>query len=436
MDRLYLNQLIAWKDADDRKPLVLLGARQVGKTHLLEMLGKEYFEDFIIINFEENQDVHSLFDSNLNPDAIIKALCAFYNITIQPTKTLVIFDEIQECPRALTSLKYFCEKGRQYYIAAAGSLLGLKVNSQSGFPVGKVNLIRLLPMSFLEFLKALNKNQLLEYLQSIDSLSPLPEALHLQSLELLRLYTYVGGMPEAVKKYRDTDNLIEVRQIQNDIVKAYEFDFAKHAEKNQIAKITEVWHSIPQQLAKENKKFIFSVIKNSARAREYEAAIQWLIDAGIVYRCSNITAPKIPLPAYTDGNAFKIYLLDIGLLGAMSDLSSRAVLETNHLFSEFKGALIENIVAQQLIASGQKSLHYWTSSNMAEVDFITSIESMLIPIETKSGKSSKKKSLLVYMNNYKPDITVRASPMNLKQDGNISNYPIYLLERFPITTSI
>ncbi len=433
LDRFCIKQLQNWKNTQNRKPLVLLGARQVGKTHLLEMFGKKHFSDFITVNFEENRDIHSLFENNLDPENIISSLSAYFSITIDPKQTLIIFDEVQECPRALTSLKYFCEKGQQYFVTAAGSLLGLKVSKQNGFPVGKVTLLKLLPMSFFEFLQAMQKTPLLEYLQSTDSITPLPAAIHEQALELFRLYTFIGGMPEAIKVYRDTGDLQAVRVIQAEIVKAYEFDFAKHAQANQIAKLTEIWYSIPQQLAKENKKFVFSAIKPSARAREYEAAIQWLVDAGIVYRCHDISTPKLPLPAYSDKNAFKLYLLDTGLLCAMSNLDSSAVLNTSHLFSEFKGALIENIVAQQLMNSRQEHLYYWTSGNQAEVDFITTVKNNLIPIETKAGTSSKKKSLLVYINKYQPKHAVRTSPMNLKCDGNITNYPLYLLEKFPLT---
>jgi len=434
MKRQCYQQVIDWMTSASRKPLILLGARQVGKTYLLNHFGQEEFEQVIYANFEEDENLHQFFHGDLHPSKIIRALEIYFNTTIHAENTLIIFDEIQECPKALTSLKYFCEQANEYYIAAAGSLLGIKVGKQSGFPVGKVNLIYLYPLSFLEFLTALGNKKLAEYLASIDSFVSIPQPLHTQAMEYFRLYTFIGGMPEVVAMYCNGQNLMKAREVQETIIKTYEFDFSKHAPSNQITKITQVWHSIPEQLAKENKKFIYSIVRAGARAREYESAIQWLIDAGLIYRCANISAPKLPLPAYSSGGTFKMYLFDVGILGAMSRLSSKVLLQPNVLFTEFKGALTENVVAQMLKISGHRDLFYWTSANTAEVDFIVPLEMSIIPLEVKAGKSSKKKSLHVYIERYHPKTIARTSPMNLRQDGDISNYPFYLMEHFPFNS--
>ena len=356
----------------------------------------------------------------------------YFDTVIDPEHTLIIFDEIQICPRALTSLKYFYEEANQYYIAAAGSLLGIKTENQSGFPVGKVNLINLYPLGFLEFLTALNKLNLVNFLNNIHSIEIIPEPIHKQLLEFFRLYMYIGGMPEAVSHYQKTNNLSEIREIQKAIIKNYELDFARHAPPNLIQKITLLWHSIPNQLAKENKKFIFSLLREGARAREYETAMQWLVDAGLIYCCLNLTVPRLPMPAYEDRTAFKIYQFDVGILGALSDLSSKVLLKENDLFTEFKGALTKNVVAQMLVYIGFEKLFYWTSANTAEVDFLLPINGSIIPLEVKSGLATKSKSLKVYAEKNKPPYVIRASGMNLSKDGIICNYPLYLLERLQI----
>ncbi len=432
MKRFCYEKLARWKSSTYRKPLVLMGARQVGKTFLLKAFGQSAFESVLYANFEENLDLHSFFDSNISPHKIVQALETYFNVVIHPEKTLIIFDEIQMCPRALTGLKYFCEEANHYYIAAAGSLLGIKMGNQSGFPVGKVDLVSLYPLSFMEFLTALDKHSLVDFLNSISTFETISEPIHKQLLELFRLYMYVGGMPEAVDYYQKTTSLLGIRAIQMNIIKHYELDFARHAPANLIQKITLLWNAIPNQLAKENRKFVFSLLRKGARAREYELAIQWLVDAGLIYRCVNLTVPKFPLPAYEDGTAFKMYQFDVGLLGALSDLSSTVLLKDNALFTEFKGALTENVVAQMLVYSGFEKLFYWSSGNTAEVDFILSVHDHIIPLEVKSGRSTKGKSLSVYAEKYKPEQVVRTSIMNLSSDGIMLNYPLYLLERFPI----
>lgn len=444
MDRVFYQQLTDWKSVPNRKPLVLLGARQVGKTYLLEQFGRDQFKQVVYANFEEDLDLHTFFERNISAEKIIQSLELYYGIKINLKECLIIFDEIQECSRALTSLKYFCEykssEGGCYNVVAAGSLLGLKVGKTSGFPVGKVQLAHLNPLSFYEFLKAVKKDQLADFLseignnlrntflgKEIDS-SLIPEPIHNQLSELFRLYTYIGGMPEVVKTYCLTEDLTEVRKVQESLVKMYEFDFSKHAPPLQVEKITQVWLSVPNQLAKENKKFIYSELKKGARAREYEFSIQWLVDAGLLYRSTQTSTPRLPLASYSDGVAFKLFHFDIGLLGAMSGLGSKAVLYGDVLYTEFKGALAENIVAQSLHMKDNNNLYYWSSGNTAEVDFLLLRESTIIPLEVKSGKNAKQKSLKLYDQKYEPVCILRASPLNIHQVENFFNIPLYLMQ--------
>ena len=431
MKRFCYEKLEQWKSSSARKPLILMGARQVGKTFLLKFFGEQAFKTMLYANFEENLDLHRFFDTNISPQKIISALEVYFDTVIDPENTLIIFDEIQTCPRALTSLKYFCEKARNYYIAAAGSLLGIKMGNQSGFPVGKVNLINLYPLGFFEFLTALNKLQLVDYLNEMTTFENIPEPLHQQLLEYFRLYMYIGGMPEAVHHYQTTHRLSSIRELHKEIIKNYELDFVRHAPGHLIQKITLLWNAIPNQLAKENKKFIFSLLREGARARDYESSMQWLVDAGLIYRCLNVTTPRLPLPAYEDRTAFKMYPFDVGLLGALSDLSSSVLLKDNDLFIEFKGALTESIVAQSLIYNGFSKLFYWTSGNTAEVDFLLLIDNKIIPLEVKAGLSTKSKSMKVYAEKYKSTCVIRASAMNLSKDGIVINCPLYFLERLP-----
>lgn len=351
------------------------------------------------------------------------------NIDIEPHNTLLVFDEIQECPRALNSLKYFCEEASEYHVAAAGSLLGVKTSQEEGFPVGKVNFLNLSPLSFFEFLSAINHEKMRVFLEEYSSYEPIPSPLHEKLIELLKVYLFVGGMPEAVADYVKNENLNTVREIQLEILSAYEKDFAKHAPPHEIMKITTVWNQVHRQLAKENKKFIFAAIRQSARGRDYENAIQWLIDAGLIYKSCLIESPKFPLSAYADTHTFKIFLFDVGLLGAQSNLSSHATIEGSLLFTEFKGALTENFVAQELIAAKRRELYYWASAGTAELDFLIESDHEVLPLEVKAGSSQKKKSLLVYEEKYSPSKLLRASTLNLKHDGSIYNYPLYLISR-------
>lgn len=427
MKRNILHNLRSWKVDPKRKPLLLMGARQVGKTFVLKKFGEEEYTNTVYLNFENNPRLSKLFDASLDPAMIIKALSIEMNAAIIEGETLLIFDEIQECPNALNSLKYFYENSPKQHIVAAGSLLGVKLAHVKGFPVGKVQFLSLYPLSFLEFLEVLNETRLKKFVEELISVEPLPPNLHEKLLMYFKEYLFVGGMPEAVAEYIDSQNVFRVREIQNNILQAYSLDFAKHAPKEHVMKINQVWDSIPNQLARENKKFMYSAIRSGARAKEFEVALQWLIEAGLIHKIPLISVPKIPLSAYADMNVFKIYLVDVGLLGAMSHLSPKTILDDHELFQEFRGAIVENYVAQELVHS-QYPLFYWTSEGKAEVDFIFEQEDFIYPLEVKSGNSSKKKSLKVYGDTYHPEILIRSSPMNLKKDGNILNCPLYLIE--------
>jgi len=430
MKRTIFNQLIAWQQSVTRKPLILLGARQVGKTFILKHFGATAYLNSIYINFEDNPSYRRLFEASLEPEAILRALSLELNIAISPKDTLIIFDEIQECPNALNSLKYFCEQANQYHIAAAGSLLGVKLKNTKGFPVGKVDFLDLYPMSFSEFLIALDQTRLVDFLHEIQTLDPIPSNLHDKFIEYFKTYLFIGGMPEAVAQFVQTGDIQTCRKIHQDIIRAYQLDFAKHAPADIVMKINQVWDSIPSQLAKENKKFIYSVLRTGARARDFETAIQWLLEAGLIAKVYNIETPKMPLEAYKNFEIFKIYLVDVGLLGAKTLLPANVIVHGNEVFEEFKGSYVENYVATTL-ARLQYSLFYWTSAGTAEVDFILQNDGDIYPLEIKSGLSTKKKSLLVYADKYRPKLVVRSSPMNLKQDGAMLNIPLYLLDELP-----
>ncbi len=431
MKRDIYNKLLEWKKDPNRQPLLLQGARQVGKTYLLKEFGETY-KQCCYINFEETPVCKAFFEPDLKPQRIVRDLGIHLEMKIDPASTLIVFDEIQECPNALTSLKYFCEHALEYHVVAAGSLLGVKLSGARGFPVGKEHFLHLYPMSFFEFLDAMNRPMLRKMLEEIKAMEPIPEPHHLQLFELLKAYYYVGGMPKPVLRYVETGDFGLVRETQEDILKAYVQDFAKHAPPSLVMRIMQTWGSIPIHLGKENKRFVFSALKKSARARDYEEALQWLLDAELIYRVSSIKAPRLPLVSYGDHEAFKVYLLDVGLLGAMCRLPARVIVEGDQLFVEFKGSLTENYVAQSLKAAHGGVLYYWTSEREAEVDFLLKYDGEIYPLEVKSGNSTKKKSLLVYNAKYHPPLISRVSLMNLKRDGNVCNYPLYLISRFPL----
>ncbi len=429
MKRDIYRLLELWKRSERRKPLVINGVRQVGKTYALQQFGKMHYRNVAYLNFERDEKLARYFEETLDPRRLINILSIHTETEIIPHETLLILDEIQECPAALNSLKYFCEEAPEYHVTAAGSLLGVKTTGDRGFPVGKVNFLSLYPLTFFEFLEALGHAKTRVFLEGLSEDDPLPTPLHEKLLGLLKLYFFIGGMPEAVAEYVKHGQLSIVREVQYEILGAYEKDFAKHAPPQEVMKITTVWKQVHRQLAKENKKFIFAAIRHSARGRDYEEAIQWLVDAGLIYKSYLVASPKFPLSAYADSSMFKIFLVDVGLLGAHSHLSAHAVLEESLLFTEFKGALTENYIAQQLIAAGSQGLFYWASEGIAEIDFLIEHDHSIYPLEVKAGESRKKKSLLVYQQKYAPARLIRTTTMNWKQDGEVWNVPLYLAAR-------
>jgi len=426
---IYYN-LLEWKKSSRRKPLILQGARQVGKTYILKEFGKNEYSDIAYFNFEEDTTLNDFFKGKLSPKEIIRKLSIYLEKDILPEKNLIIFDEIQNSPATLTSLKYFCEDANQYHIVAAGSLLGIKVGQSAPFPVGKVNFLNLYPLSFCEYLDGIGKSRLCQFLKNIKTLEPIEEGFHRELIEALKMYYFIGGMPEAIVQYKKDGDLKEVRIVQDEILRAYTMDFSKHTTKPEAIKILSTWDSIPGQLAKENKKFKFSEISKNARARDYSESIQWLVDAGLVYQCFKIKTPKVPLSGYREDNIFKLYLLDTGLLGALLGLSPKTIVKGNELFSEYNGAFTESYVAQELIANNNIELYYWSSGNTAEVDFLIPFEEEIFPLEVKSGISTKKKSLKIYGEKYNVPVLSRTTLRNFKQDGMIYNYPLYAVFSF------
>lgn len=424
-----MSKLVAWKGSEWRKPLLLMGARQVGKTTLLEQFGKAAYKSMVIVNFDDEPNLKAIFEQDRVPSRILRDLRIAKDTQIIPGETLLVFDEIQECPNALSSLKYFNEKANEYHVIGAGSLLGVKLANTQGFPVGKVQFQTLYPLNFMEYLNALNEIRLEEYLTSLVLGDTIALPIHEKLLARLREYFFVGGMPEAVVRYRETEDFNAVREVHTDIIQAYDLDFTKHAPDSLIMKITNCFHSIVPQLAKENKKFIYSVVRDGARARDYEDAIEWLVQAGLFHKVYNVTTPKLPLKAYRNKNIFKVYLLDVGLLNTMAELSITAILNSNQLFQEFRGALMENFAVQELVQQNKK-LHYWTSTSRAEVDFVLNRDDAIYPMDIKAGYSKQKKSLLAYDKKYKPPMLFRASPNNLIQQEKFVNLPLYLLGRF------
>lgn len=433
MNRDIYKLLEEWKQSARRKPLVLNGARQVGKTYSLKHFSKTSYKNMAYLNFEKDEKLGQYFEGTLDPKQLIKILSIHTEVEIEPHYTLLILDEIQECPKALNSLKYFCEEANEYHVVAAGSLLGVKTAGGKGFPVGKVNFLHMYPLTFFEFIAALGQEKTRDFLEEYSTYEPIPNPMHEKLIQLLKLYFFIGGMPEAVAEYAKEEKLHVVREIHLEILNAYEKDFAKHAPTHEIMKITTIWKQVHRQLAKENKKFIFAAIRKSARGRDYEEAIQWLSDAGLIHKSYLVQSPKFPLSAYANNNIFKIFLSDVGLLGAQSNLSARTIIDGNLLFAEFKGALTENYVAQELMATKRAEPYYWTSEATAEVDFLMEEGHEIYPLEVKAGESQKKKSLLVYNQKYAPSKLIRATAMNVKHDGNIYNYPLYLISRFPLS---
>ncbi len=428
MKRALYRDLLRWKSRKNRKPLLLEGARQVGKTYLLKEFADKEYSDCAYFNFEKTPELDSLFKKTLDSRSIIKFLELFRGKKIDPASTLIFFDEIQASQRAVTSLKYFCEESPEYNVVSAGSLLGVSVNRTTSFPVGKVTFMMLYPLSFFEYLSAVKAGLLIDYLNKLDSPVQIESIIHDQLLSHYKMYLFLGGMPEVVQTYILNDDIAEVRNIQTEILNSYKRDFSKYTTAAEAIKISEIWNSIPAQLARENKKFKYSNVSKGGRALKFESAIEWLEKAGLVYTVKNLKTPKLPLSGYVDRSKFKLYVLDSGLLGAMLDIHSRVIVKGNSLFSEYNGAFIENYAASELIKSGFQELFYWTSKYEAEVDFvITNRDNKIIPIEVKSGLSRQKKSLRIYDEKYNPEIMVRLSPRNFIQDKNFVNIPLYAI---------
>ena len=426
MYRDKMNELKKWKNSTTRKPLIIRGARQVGKTWLMKEFGKQCYKKCAYINFDDNSRMDKLFEEDFDLDKIIQGLKIESNVNIEPENTLIILDEIQETPKALKALKYFYENANQYHIVSAGSLLGVAIHEGTSFPVGKVDFLDLAPLSFFEFLEALGEDNLLQLLKKndFDMISVFSSKLK----ELLKLYYYVGGMPEAVNSYAQNKDLKEVRKIQKRLLEAYEQDFSKHAPSNIVPRIRQLWNNIPMQLAKENKKFIYCLVREGARAREYEIALSWLIDCGLVYQINRVTTSKVPLSAYQDFNAFKLYLLDVGLLSAMSGIDAKTLLEGNDVFEEFKGSLTEQYVLCQLKECTDLDVFYWSSdTGISELDFITQIGKDNVPIEVKASENLQAKSLKSFVQKYETKFNVRTSMSDYRNDDWITNIPLYCI---------
>jgi uncharacterized protein len=426
MIRYELNKLSSWKESRTRKPLIIRGARQVGKTWLMREFARKEFRESAYLNFESDGQLKNLFAGDFTISRILQGLEIAASVEIEAGKTLLIFDEIQEAPAALTALKYFQENAPEYHIICAGSLLGVAMNQHVSFPVGKVEFLDLHPLSFQEFVQAMGDEALLTVLQNNDW--PLIKTFKSRIVGLLKEYYCVGGMPEAVSAYVERKDFTEVRNIQKRILTAYEQDFSKYAPNQMVPRIRMLWNSIPAQLAKENKKFIYGMIKEGARAKEYELTMSWLIDAGLITKINRATKPAIPLKAYEDPGAFKLFLVDLGLLAAMTDLDIKTLLDGNVLFEEFKGALTEQYVLQQLLVQKDLSIYYWSADNgRAEVDFLVQSAGQVIPIEVKAGENLQSKSLRVYHEKYNPQTAIRTSMSDFRKEEWMTNLPLYAI---------
>ncbi len=426
--RTILKELEAWRNKGDRKPLIMLGARQVGKTSVLKRFGQEQFEHCAYFSLDEESGVCDIFRTSKNPAQIIEQLSYLTDEPILPQKTLLILDEIQQCPEAISAMKYFCEKAPEYVVACAGSLLGLSFGHEGfSFPVGKVDHVNMYPVTFSEFLEQKDAG-LYRYYQSINSLEPLPQVFFDRLSRAFTAYRISGGMPEAAMKMIGMD-LKGVESTLQGILQDYALDFVKHASPLLANRVSHVWNSLPSQLAKENRKFVYQLVRPGARAREYEDALTWLQNAGLIHKVNLCQTPQVPLKSYEDLSIFKVYCLDIGLLRVLSELSAEAYLSDSPTFKEFKGALAENYVLQSLLANGKRCSRYWASGNKAEVEYIVQRGMDVVPVEVKSGTSVTGKSLAEYNKKYAPRLRVRFSMLNLKRDGTLLNIPLFLADR-------
>lgn len=426
MYRMAMENLLAWKQSRRRKPLIIEGARQVGKTWLMKEFGRQAYGDTVYINFDSNARMAELFASDLDTKRLVLGLELYAGRKIDPENALLIFDEVQEVPRALAALKYFCEDAPQYHIVCAGSLLGIALHRGTSFPVGKVDFLKLYPLSFQEFLMAIGKKQFSELLdqQDFSMITSFRETY----ADALKQYYFVGGMPEAVESFVENQDFNEVRQIQKRILAAYEQDFSKHAPNEVVPRLRMLWNSIPAQLAKENKKFIYGLVREGARAKDYETALLWLSDCGLVHRVSRVNAPGIPLRAYEDMKAFKLFVLDVGLLGCMTGLHQRTLLDGNALFVEFKGALSEQYVCQQLKTLTDLELCYYTNDRgSCEVDFVVDTGGRVMPLEVKAETNLRAKSLKTYREKFSPELAIRTSMADYRKEDGLVNLPLYAI---------
>ena len=428
MYRSAMETLYRWKESKYRKPLILQGARQVGKTWLMKEFGKTVYKNTVYINFDSNSKMQELFASDLNVERILLGLELYSGIKIDFHNTLIIFDEIQEVPAALKSLKYFYENAPQYHIICAGSLLGIALHQGTSFPVGKVDFLHLYPLSFEEFLLAPGKESFVQLLHKQDF--AMISTFKQTYIDALKHYYYVGGMPEVVLRFSENKDFNEVRQIQQRILTAYEQDFSKHAPLEIVPKIRMLWNSIPSQLAKENKKFLYGLVREGGRAKDFETAIMWLSDCGLIHKISRITSPNLPLRAYEDLKAFKLFILDIGLLSCMTGLRQQTLLSGNDLFVEFKGALTEQYVLQQLISNSALKLYYYTNDRgSCEIDFLIDTGNAIIPLEVKAEINLKAKSLKTYREKYNPIFAVRSSMADYHNENGLLDLPLYAVSQ-------
>ncbi len=427
-DRKIIIELKKWQTKEDRKPLMMLGARQVGKTSVLKRFGKECFEYCAYFSLDEEMGVCDVFRKTKNPKQVMEQLSFLADVPIVPEKTLLVLDEIQECPEAIASMKYFCEQAPEYAVACAGSLLGLAFGHEGfSFPVGKVDHLEMYPVSFSEFLEQKDAG-LYRYYQSIKDVDPIPDVFFDRLSQAFTAYRISGGMPEAAMKMLSMDK-VAVENVLKNILKDYAFDFVKHATPQLANRISHVWNSLPSQLAKENRKFIYQLVRPGARAREYEDALVWLKNAGLLYKVNLCATPQLPLKSYEDLSIFKIYCLDIGLLRVLAEMDADVYLSDSLGFKEFKGALAENYVLQSLVAQGVNCSRYWSSGNKAEVEFVIQHASRVIPIEVKSGTSITGRSLMEYNKKYSPELRIRFSMLNLKKDDTLVNIPLFLADK-------
>ena len=429
MDRIAMQELVEWKNRPGRKPLVLRGARQVGKTWLIKEFGRREYNRVAYVNFERSKELQTLFKENFDVRRILTALQIETGVRITASDTLIVFDEVQEAEGALTALKYFYENYPEYHVIAAGSLPGVSLHRDTSFPVGKVEFCNLYPLNFAEFLKAAKQTELLDLLNNKDW--DLIRTFKDRYIQLLKQYYFVGGMPEVVSCFVENNDFNEVRTFQKNILTAYEFDFSKHAPNEVVPRIRMLWNSIPKQLAKENKKFIYGVIRSGARARDYELALSWLIDSGLVHKVCRVSKPGMPLKAYAEANVFKLFVTDVGLLGAMVDIDKKSILEGNRIFEEFKGALTEQYVLQEILTFQDLFVYYWSAEkSMAEIDFVIQHQGEVFPIEVKAEENLRAKSLRSFYQRFHPRLALRFSMSDFREEDWLTNVPLYAVYHF------